>query len=327
MTTMVEASRGTMKAIVQDSYGSPDVLRLAEIDQPTIKPTEVLVRVRAAAVNPLDWFAVTTDGVGRLFFGVRRPRIRVRGVDLAGVVDAVGPNVKRLRPGDEVYGGCRGSFAEYASAGENELAHKPAKLTFEQAAAVPVAGLTALRAIRDAAKVRPGQKVLINGASGGVGTFAVQIARAFGAEVTGVCSTRNMDLVKSIGAEHVVDYTREDFTRSGQQYDVILDNAGTGGLSGSRHVLIPDGTLIYNNGTHGLGPIIRLQLMRPFARQKFPFFITKINCADLVTLGELIESGRVTPVIDRTYPLSEAAKAIGHVGEGHARGKVIVSIP
>jgi len=327
MKTMVQASRGTMKAIVQDSYGSPDVLKLAEIDKPTIKATEVLVRVRAAAVNPLDWFAVTTGGVGRLFFGVRRPRVRVRGVDLAGVVEAVGQDVKRLRPGDEVYGGCRGSFAEHACAGEDELAPKPANLTSEQAAAVPVAGLTALKAIRDAAKVRPGQKVLINGASGGVGTFAVQIARAFGAEVTGVCSTRNVDLVKSIGAEHVVDYTREDFTRSGRQYDVILDNAGTGGLSGSRRVLAPDGTLIYNNGTHGLGPIIRLQLMRPFVRQKLPFFITKINYADLATLRELIESGRVTPVIDRTYPLSEAAKAVGHVGEGHARGKVIVTVP
>jgi NADPH:quinone reductase-like Zn-dependent oxidoreductase len=273
MTATVQGFRGSMKAIVQDSYGSPDVLQLAEIDKPAIKPTEVLVRVRAAAVNPLDWFAVTTSGVGRLFFGVRRPRIRVRGVDLAGVVEAVGQDVKRFQPGDEVYGGGRGSFAEYACAGENELAPKPANIAFEQAAAVPVAGLTALKAIRDAAKVRPGQKVLINGASGGVGTFAVQIARASGAEVTGVCSTRNVDLVKSIGAQHVVDYTREDFTLSGRQYDVILDNAGTGGISGSRRVLAPGGTLIYNNGTHGVGPIIRLQLMRPFARQKFPFLL------------------------------------------------------
>jgi NADPH:quinone reductase-like Zn-dependent oxidoreductase len=324
--TLIVDSRATMKAIVQDSYGSPNVLELADIDRPGIKPTEVLIRVRAAAVNPLDWFALT-GGVGRLFFGVRRPRIRVRGVDLAGVVEAVGQDVKRLRPGDQVYGGGRGSFAEYASAAENELAPKPANLTFEQAAAVPVAGLTALKAIRDAAQIRPGQKALIIGAAGGVGTFAVQIARAFGAEVTGVCSTRNVDLVRSIGAEHVVDYTREDFTRSGRQYDVILDNAGTGGISGSRRVLAPAGTLIYNNGTHGLSPILRLQLMRPFVRQKFPFFITRINFADLVTLGALIEQGKVTPVIDSTYPLSEAAKAIGHVGEGHARGKVIVSIP
>jgi NADPH:quinone reductase-like Zn-dependent oxidoreductase len=326
MTASSQVSRGTMKAVVQDRYGSSDVLDLAEIDKPGIKPTEVLIRVHAAAVNPLDWFALS-GGIGRLFFGVRRPRIRVRGVDAAGVVEAVGQDVERLRPGDEVYGGCRGSFAEYASAGESELAPKPANLTFEQAAAVPVAGLTALRAIRDAGKIQPGQKVLINGASGGVGTFAVQLASAFGAEVTGVCSTRNVDLVKSIGAEHVVDYTREDFTRSGLLYNVILDNAGTGGISGSRRVLAPDGTLIYNNGTHGLSPLIRLQLMRPFARQKFPFFITKINVADLVALRELIESGRVTPVIDRTYPLREAAKAIGHVGEGHARGKVIVTIP
>jgi NADPH:quinone reductase-like Zn-dependent oxidoreductase len=250
----------------------------------------------------------------------------VRGVDVAGVVEAVGQSVTRFRPGDEVYGGCQGAFAEYASAGEDELAPKPANLTFEQAAGVPVAGLTALKAMRDAAHVRPGQQVLINGASGGVGIFAVQIARAFGAEVTGVCSTRNIDLVKSIGAEHVVDYTREDFTRAGQRYDVILDNAGTGGISGSRRVLAPDGTLIYNNGTHGLGPFVQLQLMRPFARQKFPLFITRINYADLMTLRELIESGRVTPVLDRTYPLSEAAKAVAHVGEGHARGKVIVTV-
>ena len=325
MLTSVQVARGTMNAIVQDSYGSPDVLDLAEIATPDIKPTEVLVRVRAGAVNPLDWFTLT-GGVGRLFLGVRRPKFRVRGVDLAGVVEAVGQDVTRLRPGDEVYGGCRGSFAEYASARENELAPKPANITFEQAAAVPVAGLTALKAIRDAAKVRRGQTVLINGAAGGVGTFAVQIARALGAEVTGVCSTRNLDLLKSLGAEHVVDYTREDFTRSGRQYDVILDNAGTGGISGSRRVLAPDGTLIYNNGTHGLGPIIRLQLMRPFVRQKFPFFITKVNNTDLVALRDLIESGAVTPVIDRTYPLSEAAKAIGYVGGGHARGKVIVSI-
>ena len=325
MLTSVQVARGTMNAIVQDSYGSPDVLDLAEIATPDIKPTEVLVRVRAGAVNPLDWFTLT-GGVGRLFFGVRRPKVRVRGVDLAGVVEAVGQDVTRLRPGDEVYGGCRGSFAEYASARENELAPKPANITFEQAAAVPVAGLTALKAIRDAAKVRRGQTVLINGAAGGVGTFAVQIARALGAEVTGVCSTRNLDLLKSLGAEHVVNYTREDFTRSGRQYDVILDNAGTGGISGSRRVLAPDGTLIYNNGTHGLGPIIRLQLMRPFVRQKFPFFITKVNYTDLVALRDLIESGAVTPVIDRTYPLSEAAKAIGYVGGGHARGKVIVSI-
>jgi len=326
MTALDQVSGGTMTAIVQETYGSPDVLKVAQIDKPPLKPTEVLVRVRAAAVNPLDWFALT-GGVGRVFFGVRKPRIRVRGVDVAGVVEAVGGDVKRLRPGDVVYGGCRGSFAEYASAGENEVAPKPANLTFEQAAAVPVAGLTALKAVRDAAQVRPGQKVLINGASGGVGTFAVQIARAFGAEVTGVCSTRNVELVKSIGAEHVVDYTREDFTRSGLQYDVILDNAGTGGISGSRRVLAPDGTLIYNNGTHGLGPIVRLQLMRPFARQKFPFFITKINLDDLVALAELIESGKVMPVIDRTYPLTEAAQAIRHVGGGHARGKVVVSIP
>jgi NADPH:quinone reductase-like Zn-dependent oxidoreductase len=316
-----------MKAIVQDSYGSPDVPQRAEIGKPVIKPTEVLVRVRAAGVNPLDWFGVTAAGVGRLFYGVRRPRIRVRGVDAAGVVEAVGPEVQRFRPGDEVYGGCRGSFAEYASASEDELAPKPTTLTFEEAAAVPVAGITALKAIRDAAKVRPGQKVLVNGASGGVGTFAVQIASAFGAEVTGVCSTRNVDLVKSIGATHVIDYNGEDFTRSRQQYDVILDNAGTGGISGSRRVLVRDGTLIYNNGTHGIGPIVRLQLMRPFARQKFPFFITKINYADLVTLRELIESGKVRPVIDQTYPLSEAANAVRHVGEGHARGKVIISVP
>ena len=252
----------TMQAIVQDRYGSPDVLEVADIAKPSIKANEVLVRVRAAGVNPLDWYSIT-GGLGRLFFGIRKPKVRVRGVDVAGVVEAVGPDVKGIRPGDEVFGGCRGSFAEYASAREAELACKPANLSFEQAAAVPVAGITALQAMRDAARIRPGQKVLINGAAGGVGTFAVQIARASGAEVTGVCSTRNVDLVRSLGAEHVIDYTRDDFTRSGQRYDVILDNVGNHSWSACRRVLTSDGTYVFNSGKAGFGPIIRQFLLNP----------------------------------------------------------------
>lgn len=314
-----------MQAIVQDSYGSPEVLTLEHVDKPSIKDDEVLVRVQAAAVNPLDWFAVT-GGMGRVFFGLRKPRIRVRGVDVAGYVEAVGKDVKRLRPGDEVFGGCKGSFAEYAAAGERELARKPANLTFEQAAAVPVAGLTALRAMRDVASVQPGQKVLINGAAGGVGTFSVQIARVFGAEVTGVCSTTNVDLVKSIGAVHVVDYTREDFTRSDQRYDVILDNAGNHSLAECRRVLTTGGTLIYNSGRAGFLPIIQLHVLKPFVRQKLRFFVAKLNDTDLDTLRDLIEAGKLMPVIDRIYPLSEASKAVAHVGTGHARGKVVITI-
>jgi NADPH:quinone reductase-like Zn-dependent oxidoreductase len=314
-----------MKAIVQDRYGSPDVLELKDIDTPPIKDNEVLVRVRAAAVNPLDWFTVT-GGMGRPFFRLRKPRIRVRGVDVAGHVEAVGKDVKRLRPGDEVFGGCKGSFAEYASASESELALKPANLMFEQAAAIPVAGLTALQAMRDVACVQPGQKVLVNGAAGGVGTFAVQIARALGAEVTGVCSTPNVELVQSIGAQHVIDYTREDFTRIQQRYDVILDNAGKHPLSESRRVLTTDGTLIYNSGTAGILPIIQLHVLKPFVRHKLRFFIARLNDADLDALRNLIESGKLTPVIDRTYPWAEASKAVAQIATGHARGKVVITV-
>ena len=314
-----------MKAIVQDRYGSPDVLQFNDIDKPEIKDDEVLVRVRAAAVNPLDWFTVI-GGTGRLFFGVRKPRVRVRGVEFAGVVEAVGKDVTSIRAGAEVFGGARGTFAEYAIARDGELTGMPSNLSFEQAAGVPVAGITAMRAMRDVANVQPGQKVLINGAAGGVGTFAVQIAAALGAEVTGVCSTANVDLVKSIGARHVVDYTRQDFTQAGVQYDVILDNAGSHSLSETRRALAPGGMLIYNNGTHGFSPIIQLFVLKPFVKHKLRFFIAKLNRANQEALKGFIESGQVRPVVDEVYPLSQAAKAVAHVGTGHAHGKVVISV-
>jgi NADPH:quinone reductase-like Zn-dependent oxidoreductase len=315
----------TMKAIVQDRYGSTDALRLADIDKPTIKDNEVLVSVRAAALNPLDWFALS-GGMGRPFFGITRPRIRVRGVDVAGYVAAVGPAVTRFAPGDAVYGGCNGALAEFAATKESNLARKPANLSFEQAAAVPVAGLTALRAMRDVANLQRGQKVLINGAAGGVGHFAVQIARALDGEVTGVCSTPSVDLVQSLGAAYVIDYTREDYTRGGKVYDVILDNIGNHSLSENRKVASPDGTVIFNSGKAGFGPIIQLFLMKSFVRQKLRFFIARFNTADLDVLRDLIESGKVTPTIDSTYALADSARALARLGTGHAHGKVVVTM-
>jgi NADPH:quinone reductase-like Zn-dependent oxidoreductase len=319
------ASVHTMKALVQDRYGSTDYLELMDIERPPVDDGEVLIRVHAAAVNPLDFFTVQ-GGFGRIFFGLRKPKQRVRGVDVAGVVERVGNDVKTLRPGDAVFGGSRGAFAEYACASENEVAPKPANLSFEQAAAVPIAGTTALQALRTVGNVQPGQTVLINGAAGGVGIFAVQIAKAFGAEVTGVCSTNNADLVRSIGADHVIDYTRDDFTRSGQRYDLIIDNVGNHSLSKCRRVLSVDGTLILNSGRGGLHRIVIVLALSRFVRQRLRFFIAKVNRADLVALSQLMESGKVTSVIDRSFPLSEADRAIAYVGAGHARGKVVISV-
>jgi NADPH:quinone reductase-like Zn-dependent oxidoreductase len=254
----------------------------------------------------------------------------VRGVDLAGVVEAVGKNVKRLQPGDEVFGSCTGAFAEYVSAEEKSFVPKPASMTFEQAAAVPVAGCTALQALRDIGKVQPGQKVLINGAAGGVGTFAVQIARSFGAEVTGVCSTRNVDLVRSIGADHVVDYSQADFTRSGEHYDLILDNMYRS-LSDCRRVLAPEGNVVLIGGSagrwiNGLGRTAKASVQSRFTRQKLASFFARTTNEDMIVLAELIDAGKVTPVLDRTYPLSEAAEAVRHLEAGHARGKVIITL-
>ena len=322
-----------MKAIVQDSYGSAAVLEARNIDPPAIGQREVLIRVRAAGVNPADWAVMSgLPYITRPVYGLRRPKNIVRGTDVAGLVEAVGPGVTRFRPGDEVFGWSSGSFADFAAAAEGGLALKPANLTFEQAAAVPMAGLVALQAIRDHAKVRAGQTVLINGASGGIGTFAVQIAKGLGAEVTGVCSTRNVDLVRSIGADHVIDYTREDFTRSGERYDVLLDNVANRSLTELRRVLTPTGVLVPNGGGFDHrwiasgGRLVRAFVMFRFGRQTLGNFLVSPDHEDLIVLKDLIERGAVTPVMDRSYSLSEAAEAIGHVGQGHARGNVAISV-
>ena len=323
-----------MKAIVQDKYGSAEVLHLSDIDKPEIGDREVLIRVRAAGVNPADWAIMSgLPYIARPFplYGMRRPKNPVRGTDAAGQVEDVGAGVRRFRPGDEVFGWSKGSFADYAAASEDMLALKPANLTFEQAAAVPMAGSVALQALRDHGKVQAGQKVLINGASGGIGTFAVQIAKSLGAEVTGVCSRGNVELVRSIGADHVIDYDAEDFTQNGQHYDFILDNAAKLSLSSLRRALTPTGTLVPNGGGfdhHWFasgGRLISAVVLFRFGSQKLGRFLVSPNHEDLVALKDLIEAGKVTPVIDRTYPLSEAPQALGYVGEGHTRGKVAVT--
>ncbi len=325
-----------MKAIVQDAYGSPDVLELRDIDRPEIGDDEVLVRVHAAGVNPGDWAVMGgLPYIARPVYGLRRPKNAIRGTDVAGTVEAVGTGVTRFRPGDEVFGWCGGlggAFAEYAAVSEGALAPKPANLSFEQAAAVPMAGLVALQALRDHGNVRAGQKVLINGASGGVGTFAVQIAKALGAEVTGVCSTRNVGMVRSIGADHVIDYTREDFTQKDQRYDFILDNVANHSLSDLRRALTPTGMLVPNGGgfdNHWFasgGRVIGAHVLNRFVGHTLRPFLVSPKLEDLLVLMELTEAGKVTPVIDRTFPLGEAPKAMGHVGGGHARGKVAVTV-
>ncbi len=324
-----------MKAVVQDTYGSLDVLEVREIDKPVPKDNEVLVRVHAAGVDPGVWHLMT--GLPYLVrvmgYGLRTPKVRVRGRDVAGRVEAVDKNVARFHPGDEVFGIGEGSFAEYVCARPDKLAPKPANLTFEQAAAVPISALTALQALRDTGKVQPGQKVLIVGAAGGVGSFAVQLAKAFGGKVTGVCSTTKVDLVRSIGADEVIDYTREDFADGAQHYDLILDTAGRRSLSHLRRALAHRGTLVIVGGEGGgrwLGgfgrQILRAPILSPFVRQKLRPFISKERSEDLVILKELIEAGEVTPVIDKTYPLSEALAAMRHLEAGHARGKIVITV-
>jgi NADPH:quinone reductase-like Zn-dependent oxidoreductase len=322
-----------MQAIVQDNYGSGKTLELRQIERPRIGDHEVLVRVRAAGVNPADWAVMRgLPYIARPVYGLRRPKIGVRGTDVAGHVAAVGSAVTRFKPGDEVFGASTGSYAEYVAASEDELALKPTNLTFEQAATVPMAGLVALQAIRDHGNVGPGQTVLINGASGGIGTFAVQIAKALGAEVTAVASTRNLGLVRSIGADHVIDYTKEDFTKSGKRYDVILDNVSNHSLSRLRGALTATGVLIPNGGNFGnrwfasAGRLIRGTVLFRFGTQRLGRFLVSTNHEDLVALKELIEAGKVTPVLDRTYPLSGAGRAIDHVGVGHAQGKVAITV-
>jgi NADPH:quinone reductase-like Zn-dependent oxidoreductase len=321
-----------MKAIVQDRYGKPEaVLGLQEIAKPAVKDGEVLVRVHAASIHVGDWLVVTgVPYIARPAYG--KPKGRVPGTDVAGTVEAVGNGVTALRPGDEVFGWCTGAFAEYASAPADHFVPKPANLTFQQAAAVGVSASTALQLLRDQGKIKPGQKVLINGASGGIGTFAVQIAKAFGAEVTGVCSTRNVEMVRSIGADHVIDYTREDFTRNGHRFDFILDNVANHSLSDTRRVLTPSGKLQSNNGTSGgrwfgtIGTVLKSATVSMFDRRQLGPAIKFANRADLLVLKELIEAGKITPVIDATYALSDTGKALAHVGEGHARGTVVISV-
>ncbi len=327
-------SRVTMRAIVQDRYGtSPHtVLHLAEIARPTIANNEVLVRIAAASVDKGTWHVMTglPYAMRLAGFGVRRPKAPNPGRSLAGTVESVGDNVTAFKPGDEVYGTCDGSFAEYACAKEGKLARKPAKLSFEQAAAAPISGSTALQAIR-AAQPQPGQRVLIVGASGGVGTFAVQIAKAFEAGVTGVCSTDKVDLVRSLGADNVIDYNRQDFTDGNQRYDVIIDTGGNRRLSHLRRAMTRTGTLVIVGGETGgrwLGGFERslgAVLLSPFVSQKLRMLASTENTADLDKLSELVEAGQINPAIDRTYPLSETATAIAHVHEGKARGKVVIT--
>jgi NADPH:quinone reductase-like Zn-dependent oxidoreductase len=323
----------TMKAIVRDKYGPPDGVELQEVEKPEVTDDGLLVRVRAASVNRVDWYDVTgTPWIARPMTGLRGPESRFTGRDFAGTVEAVGNRVTDLRPGDEVFGGKKGggSFAEYIGV-PADVARKPPGLTFEEAAAVPVAALTALQGLRDHGQLQPGQKVLVNGASGGVGTFAVQIAKALGAEVTGVCSTRNVEQARSLGADHVIDYTAEDFTRTGQRYDLILDIAGSKSWSQCRRVLNPNAILVIvgAEGSRLMGPLGHIAKMRLGAlrgSQKAVFFVANFNEPDLAVLSDLLETGKVKPVVERRYELVEAADALRYMGEGHARGKIVIGV-
>jgi NADPH:quinone reductase-like Zn-dependent oxidoreductase len=323
-----------VKAIVHTEYGLPDVLELTDIDKPVVKDDEVLVRVHAAAVNPPDWAGVHgVPYIVRLAFGLRRPRLGIRGTDMAGVVDSVGRNVTRLRVGDEVFGRGVGTFAEYAVASAKHLVPKPADITFEQAAAVPMSGLTALQALRDSGGIQPGQKVLIVGAGGGIGTFAVQIAKSFGAEVTGVCSASKLDLVRSIGADHVIDYALEDFTAGEKRYDLVLDNVLRHSLTELLRALERKGTLVPNGGQFykrwlaSTGVlVVKAPLLSLFVPQRIRVCHEHPGQDDLLVLKDLMESGKLTPIVGRTYPLSRAGDAISYFGEGHAEGKVVVIV-
>ena len=321
-----------MKAVVYYNYGPPDVLKCEEIEKPAAGDNEVLIRVRAASVNPIDWHLMRgMPYLVRIMAGLRKHKITGLGVDVAGQVEAVGRNVTQFKPGDQVFGACRGAFAEYACTSESAVVMKPDNVTFEQAASIPVAAFTALQGLRDKGQIQPGQKVLINGAAGGVGTFAVQIAKSFGADVTGVCSTRNVDMVRSIGADRVIDYTQEDFTKSGQRYDLVFDSVGNHSLSACRRVLNRKGTYIVVGGPDGrwLGPLARLiktLVLSPFVSQNLVMFLARRSKEDLTVMRELMKAGKVTPVIDKCYRLSEVPEAIRYLEEGHARGKVVITL-
>lgn len=320
-----------MRAAVRNTYGPPEVLKFEEVEKPDLTDDGVLVRVRAASINPADWYTLTgRPYIARTQAGLRKPKSNRLGTDFAGTVEAVGKDVDDFRPGDEVFGARSGALADYVCV-RDAVVLKPANLTFEQAAAVPVAALTALQGLRDKGNLQPGQKVLINGASGGVGTFAVQIAKALGAEVTGVCSTRNVELVRSLGADYVIDYTKEDFTRGDRRYDLILDNAGSRSWSETRRVLNPQSTLVIVGAPKGggfLGPlthIVKVRLAALGSKRKVMFFIAKLNRADLNVMREFFESGKVTPIVDRCFETGKTADAFRYLGEGHAQGKVIVN--
>jgi len=322
-----------MRAVVYRCYGPPEVLELAAIPRPVPADNEVLVRISAASVNPLDWHYMRGEPyLMRLLAGIGRPDEPRLGVDFAGTIEAVGAGVQGYRPGDQVFGGRTGAFAEYVTVGaDRALARKPDNVSFEQAASVPIAAITALQALRDKGRLEAGQKVLVNGASGGVGTFAVQIAKAMGAEVTGVCSTRNVDLVRSIGADHVIDYTREDYTRGDTRYDLIVDMVGSHSLLANRRVLEPDGRMVLVGGGKGnwIGPLLvplRAMLLAPFVSQEFISLLAHMDKDDLAELAGMMQSGEITPVIDRHYALGDIAAAIAYSEEGHARGKIVIDI-
>src|SRR5947207_3918157 len=329
------APTNPMKAIVYCDYGLAN-LKVEDVEKPTPADDQVLVKVRAVSVNPYDWhFVEGTPKIMRLGVGLRKPKDIQIGVDFAGTVEAVGKNVTQFKPGDEVFGGRGGAFAEYVCRrAEGAVALKPANLTFEQAASVNIAGITALQALRDKGKVQPGQKVLINGASGGVGTFAVQIAKTFGADVTGVCSSRNVDLVRSLGADHMIDYTKEDFAKGTERYDVILDNVPNHSLSECRRILTPNGKYVMIGGggpndSRWVGPfgrVIQTMVLSPFTSQKMGMMMADANGKDLTILADMMQSGKLKPVIDRTYKLNEVPAAIAYLEEGHARGKVVITV-
>ena len=325
-----------MKAIVQERFGPPDSLQLVDTQTPEIGPSDVLLKVHAAAVNPYDWHMLRGDPrIARLMggVGVTRPKARIAGVDVAGRVEEVGADVRGLQPGDEVFGTCRGAFAEYAAADAALVVPKPAGLSFEQAAALPMAAVTALHAIRDRGRVHSGQRVLVNGAAGGVGTFAVQIAAALGAEVTGVCSARKVDLVRSIGAAQVIDYASEDFADSSVRYDLILDNVGNRKIRDLRRAVTPTGMVLVNGGGSpghvigAVGSIVGAVVVNLFVRQRIAFVPTKQTRDDLLAVAQLVDAGTLRPVIDRTYPLADTAAALRYIEAGHAGGKVVITVP
>jgi len=321
-----------MKAAVYTRYGPPEVVQITDVEKPVPKDNEVLIKVRAASLNPLDWhFMRGTPYAVRIIAGLRRPKFPGLGVDVAGQVEALGAKVSQFKLGDEVFGSCKGAFAEYVCASESVLVMKPANVTFEQAAAVPVAAYTALQGLRDKGHIQGAQKILVNGAAGGVGTFAVQIAKTFGAEVTGVCSTRNLDMVRSIGADRVIDYTQEDFTKSAQRYDLFFDCVGNHSLSATKRVLNPKGIYVGAGGTTDnwmIGPLVRAIFslgLSLFGSQKFFALLAKPSKQDLTWMSEHMESGKITPVIDRLYSLNEVPEAIRYLEIGHAHGKVIIN--